>query len=617
MNSSLRSLALFVLLLPVSIRAQGVDWIRANYTKFEFEIPMRDGVRLFTAVYSPKDETKRYPILMRRTPYSVSPYGVDKYPANLGPSDVLAKEGFIFALQDVRGRYGSEGKFEHVRPYRPGKKGQEIDESSDTYDTIVWLLAHVPGHNGRVGMWGISYSGFYAAMGAIDAHPAVKAVSPQAPVCDWFVGDDWRHNGALFLAHTFGFMASFERSGAKPPKPRLPAFDFRTSDGYRFFLDLGPLGNAKSKWFSDSVPYWDEILAHPDYDGFWKARDTRPHLKDVRPAMLTVGGWFDAEDLFGTLATYEAVEKQSSECDNRIVMGPWHHGGWTRSDGDALGDVRFGAKTAVYYYESIEAPFFLHHLKEKEHPGLAEATMFETGTNRWRRFDAWPPEGKRIAFHLNARGSLRTDPPEEEGADEFPSDPGKPVPFIGWTAFGMAWEYMVADQRFASSRPDVLVYQTEPLGEDLSIAGPVDVHLFVSTTGTDSDWVVKLIDVYPDDFPNPDPNPKGVEMGGYQQLVRGEPFRGRYRHGFEKPQAFKPGEMDQISFKMPDVCHSFRRGHRVMVQVQSSWFPLVDRNPQTFVDIASAKESDFVKATHRVHRGPTRPSSVVLVRIDG
>ena len=281
-------------------------------------------------------------------------------------------------------------------------------------------------------------------------------------------------------------------------------------------------------------------------------------------------------------------------------MGPWYHGGWARSDGDSLGEVRFGAKTGVYYRESIEAPFFLRHLKEKEDPGLAEATMFETGTNRWRRFDEWPPKGKRLAFHLNAGGALSTDPPKEEGSDEFPSDPGKPVPFIDQTGFGMTREYMVADQRFASSRPDVLVYETEPLAEDLSVAGPVEVRLFVTTTGTDADWVVKLVDVYPDDFPNPDPNPKGVQMGGYQQLVRGEPFRGRYRHGFDKPQPFKPGEMDEIEFRMPDVCHSFRRGHRVMVQVQSTWFPLVDRNPQSFVDIASAKESDFKKATHRV-----------------
>ncbi len=603
--------------LPAPLRAQGAEWIRANYTKHEFEIPMRDGVRLFTAVYAPKDSTKTYPILLRRTPYSVSPYGVDKVPASLGPSEVLAKDGFIFAFQDVRGRYGSGGTFVHARPHRPQKKAGEIDESSDTHDTIEWLLHNVPGHNGRVGMWGISYPGFYAAMGMIDAHPALKAVSPQAPVCDWFVGDDWRHNGALFLAHTFGFMASFERSGARPPQEDPPSIDFQASDGYRFFLALGPLGNAKARWFGESVPYWDELLAHPEYDEFWKARDTRPHLKDIRPAVLTVGGWFDAEDLFGTLATYRAVERQSPKCDNRIVMGPWHHGGWARVDGDSLGDVRFGAKTAVDYREKLEAPFFLRHLKEKDDPGLAEATMFETGTNRWRRFDAWPPEGSRIAFHLRAGGSLSVDPPRDEGFDEFPSDPGKPVPYLGQVGFGMARDYMVGDQRFAATRPDVLVYETEPLAEDLAVAGPVEVRLFVSTSGTDADWVVKLVDVYPEDFPNPDPNPKGIQMGGFQQLVRGEPFRGRYRNGFDRPEAFNPGEMDEIAFTMPDVAHAFRRGHRVMVQVQSSWFPLVDRNPQTFVDIAKAKESDFVKATHRVYRGPARPSSVALVRVGG
>ncbi|HET6201703.1 MAG TPA: CocE/NonD family hydrolase [Planctomycetota bacterium] len=620
MNLPRRALAPFVLLLaPAGLRGQGADWVRANYTKHEYEIPMRDGVKLFTAVYVPKDDARTYPILLQRTPYSVSPYGVDRVRESLGPSELFAKEGFIFAYQDVRGRYRSGGEFVHVRPYRPGKRGTQVDESSDAYDTIEWLLRHVPGHNGRVGVSGISYPGFYAAMAAIDAHPAVKAVSPQAPVCDWFVGDDFRHNGALFLPHAFNFLVSFERQPRGPTTRRAPSFEHGTEDGYRFFLRLGPLSNAKARYFSDTVPFWDEMLAHPDDDDFWKARDTRPHLKEIRPAVLTVGGWFDAEDLFGALATYQAIERQSPGAENRLVMGPWPHGGWSRSDGDSLGDVRFGSKTAVFYREGIEFPFFLRHLKEKGEPALPEAYVFETGTNRWRKFETWPPrEARPLPLFLRGGGTLsREAPTEKEAQDEFPSDPGKPVPYTDKVAIGMTREYMLGDQRFAASRPDVLAFETEPLPEDLFVAGPVRASLVVSTSGTDADWVVKLIDVYPDDFPNPDPNPKGLEMGGFQQLVRGEPFRGRYRNGFDRPEPFRPGEAAKVEFAMPDVCHAFRRGHRIMVQVQSSWFPLVDRNPQTFVEIAKAKEEDFQKATHRVFRSAGLPSLVTLGVLEG
>ncbi|MBA4064879.1 MAG: X-Pro dipeptidyl-peptidase [Isosphaera sp.] len=583
---------------------------------------MRDGVRLFTAVYVPKDDSTTYPILLMRTPYGCQPYGVDKYPDSLRPGERYAKGGYIFVYQDVRGRWASEGEFVNVRPHHPAKKDKEIDESSDTFDTVEWLLKHVKGHNGKVGQWGISYPGFYAVCGMIDAHPAMKAVSPQAPVMDWFVGDDFHHNGCLFLPHCFNFMAGFGKARPEPTKKfGRPAFEHGTPDGYQFFLDMGPLRNADAKHYKGEIAFWNEVMAHPNYDDFWKARNLRQHVKNVKPAVMTVGGWFDAENLFGALETFKAAEANAPPRHNHLVMGPWVHGGWSRQDGDKLGDVSFAAKTGPFYRDAIEFPFFEHHLKgvgEAKHP---KAWVFETGTNRWRKFDAWPPKETRsepLALRADGRLSrfVRLSTPVQEKVepafDEFVSDPARPVPYLNKTTIGMAQEYMTADQRFAAQRPDVLVYRTAPLTADLTVAGPVEVELYVSTTGTDADWVVKLIDVYPDDASDPDPNPAGVRMGGYQQLVRGEPFRGKFRDGFEKPEPFKPGEVVKVKFAMPDVLHTFRPGHRLMVQVQSTWFPLVDRNPQTFCDINRADEKAFTKQTHRVYRDADRPSKVTL-----
>ena len=596
--------------------AQGLEYIRANYTKYEYRVPMRDGVRLFTTVYVPKDADQRYPMLLMRTPYSVRPYGVDQYKTDLGPSPLFGKAGYIFVYQDVRGRWMSEGEFVNMRPHRPVKGPKEVDESTDTFDTLAWLLQHVPQHNGKVGQWGISYPGFYTAAGMIDAHPALKAVSPQAPIVDWFVGDDFHHNGALFLPHLFNFIADFGRPRPGPTKQGPAAFEHGTPDGYDFFLRLGPLANADKKHFRGEVRFWNDVMAHGTYDEFWKSRNLRPHLRDIKPAVMTVGGWFDAENLFGALHTYRSVEA-TSKTSNILVMGPWSHGAWggTRPDGDKFGDVSFGSKTAVFYREQIELPFFEYHLKGKgtfKHP---EAWVFETGRNQWHRHDAWPPrDAKPRPLYLRDGGRLAFEAPADSTPryDEFVSDPSRPVPFDDKIAIGMSAEYMVGDQRFASRRPDVLVYATEELDADLTLAGPIEVELHVSTTGTDADWIVKVIDVYPDDHPDPTPNPTGVRLGGYQQLVRGDVMRGKFRNSFEKPEPFTPGQPAVVKFTLPDVYHTLRPGHCLMVQVQSSWFPLVDRNPQTFVDIYTATEKDFQKATHRVYRSMSLPSRVTL-----
>ncbi|MCC6669577.1 MAG: CocE/NonD family hydrolase [Planctomycetes bacterium] len=611
-----------VLLAAALLPAQGVDHLRAHYTKREVLVPMRDGTRLFTAIYQPKDQGQRWPILLRRTPYGVPPYGAEAFPADLGPSPRFGRDGFVFVYQDVRGRKMSEGEFVNVRPFVPAKTGRQVDESSDTYDTIEWLLANVPGHNGRVGIWGISYPGFYASMAAIEAHPALVAASPQAPVADWFVGDDFRHHGALFLQHAFTFLSGFGRPRTGPTtESGWPSVDTGTGDGYRFFLELGPLANVDQVHFRGQVAFWNELLDHDTYDAFWRERCVLPHLRAIRPATLVVGGWFDAEDLYGALETYRAIERQSPATDNRLVMGPWVHGGWARGDGDALGDVRFGAKTARFYQDEIEFPFFAHHLKGAPDPRLPEAWMFATGENRWHALEAWPPRDARpIALHFRAGGRLALAPPEEESEafDAYLSDPARPVPHMAEVGIGMAKEYMVADQRFAARRPDVLVYESEALQEPLTLAGPLRAVLHVSTSGTDSDWVVKLIDVYPGDAREPgapaaasrpaNPASRHTRMGHYQQLVRGEPFRGRFRNSYERPEAFLPGQPAKVEFSLPDVFHTFLGGHRIQVQVQSSWFPLVDRNPQTFVPIGRARAEDFRPATQRVFRDAARPS---------
>lgn len=603
------------------------DYLREHYTKYEFNIPMRDGVHLFTAVYVPKMRGKTYPILLTRTPYSVKPYGVDVNPTPHGSMNYYAKEGFIFALQDVRGRNASEGTFVNMRPIVENKHGpKDIDESTDAYDTIEWLVKNVPHNNGRVGMMGISYPGFYAACGMINSHPALKCISPQAPISDWFMGDDVHHNGALFLADTFGFFASFGQKLDDPVHESAKPFDYKTSDSYEFFLRLGPLGNANKEHLKEKIEFWNQSLAHPNYDEFWKSRNLRPHLKNIRAAVMTVGGWYDAEDLFGTLAVYRETERQNPGIDNVLVMGPWSHGQWSTPDAERLGSVEFHAKTAQYYREHFELPFLKRYLKDEKttlKPGeqvagditeLAEANVFETGTNQWRQFEAWPPKAAAVkSLFLHTHSRLSFEPPaDEEGEsfDEYVSDPTKPVPYVSYITANRPIEYMTDDQRFAAKRPDVLVYQTEVLKEDVTLAGPITVGLHTSTTGTDSDFVVKLIDVYSEDFPNPDPNPNNVQMGGYQQLVRGEPMRGKFRNSFEQPEPFTPGQVTAVNWTMPDIYHTFRRGHRIMVQVQSSWFPLVDRNPQKFCDINTATEADFQKATQRVYHSPQAASQI-------
>jgi uncharacterized protein len=581
-------------------------YLREHYTKYEYTIPMRDGVKLFTAVYAPKDTSRTYPILLTRTPYNVKPYGVDQYPTPRGALRNYAKEKFIFVLQDVRGRFGSEGEFSHVRPHNPNKATpRDIDESTDCYDTIDWLVKQVPNNNGRVGVMGISYPGFYTSAGMIDSHPALKCASPQAPVGDWFVGDDFHHNGAFYLPHAFHWLSFFGQTLEEPTREQYKPFDYKTPDGYDFYLRMGPLSNAEKLHFKGKITFWKDLMEHGTYDEFWRSRNIRPHLKNVKTAVLNVGGWFDAEDLFGTLQTYREVERQNPGIVNLLVMGPWAHGAWSTDAGDHLGNVQFAAKTGDFYRDHIELPFLKQFLKEDASAALPEAYVFETGTNQWRRHETWPPAGAREqSLYFHPQGRLSLEPPQDaDGAcDEFISDPAKPVPCTGNIAVGMSREHMLDDQRFASSRPDVLVYQTDVLEADVTIAGPIAADLFVSTSGTDSDWVVKLIDVYSGDFPNPDPNPAGVQMGGYQQLVRGEAMRGKFRNSYEKPEPFQPGEATSVKYTMPDVYHTFRRGHRIMVHVQSSWFPIVDRNPQKFCDIYHAREEDFQKATQRVFR---------------
>ena len=604
--------------------------VKEHYTKYEFRIPMRDGVHLFTSVYVPKDSSKKYPFLIDRTPYSVAPYGVDQYRNQLGPSPDFDKAGYIFVFQDVRGRYMSEGTFVEMRPHIDNKKSkQDVDDASDLYDTIDWLLKNVPDNNGNAGIWGISYPGFYTSASMIDSHPALKAASPQAPMTNLFMGDDAYHGGAFMLSANFGFYTFFKpQENPQLPQRGFPTFDWGTKDSYDFYLKAGPLSNLQ-KYLGGKSALWDDQVNHDTYDEYWKVRDLAPHLKNIHCAVLTVGGWFDAEDLQGPFTTFHSVEKNNPGIFNALVVGPWVHGGWARYDGAHLGRVEFASNTGDYYRKNILFPFFEHYLKGVGDPKLPKAYVFETGTNVWRQYSAWPPENvEHKTLYFEPNGGLSFDAPAAEGKsfDEYVSDPAKPVPFVNYPATSVPQDYMLSDQRFADSRTDVLVYETPVLQEDVTIAGPISPRLFVSTSGTDSDWDVKLIDVYPADYPESkqdarpeergqprkDVGPPSFTMGGYQQLVRGEPFRGKFRHSFEKPEPFTPGKVEEVKFTMQDINHTFRRGHRIMVQVQSSWFPLTDRNPQTFVNIPDAKPSDFVKATERVYHSKPEPSGIAV-----
>ena len=591
-------------------------YVRDNYTKIERMIPMRDGVKLFTAIYIPKEKGK-YPFMINRTPYTVRPYGETEYKTSLGPSPLFIREKFIFVYQDVRGKWMSEGEFVDVRPHLDNKKGKtQIDESSDTYDTIDWLIKNVPGNNGKAGIYGISYPGFYSTASLPGAHPGLKAVSPQAPVTDWFIGDDFHHNGAFFLTDAFNFYSSF---GVPRPKPITPdkgpqPFKFPIEDNYRFYLSIGALKNVKEKYFGDSIKFWNDLIANGTYNDFWKARNIRTHLKNIKPAVLVVGGFFDAEDTFGALATYKAIEDHDAKANNKLVMGPWFHGGWARGTGERFNDIEFGQPTSTWYQNNLEFPFFMHHLKGAPATEIPEASIFLTGSNEWKKFASWPPketENRTLYFHAN--GKLSFDAPaEKESFDEYVSDPNKPVPYQNGVQPRRTREYMIDDQRFAARRPDVQVYESDVLTEDITLTGPLMAKLRVSTTGTDADYVVKLIDVYPEDAAAPQPNTNNVLMGGYQMLVRGEVMRGKFRNSFEKPEPFVPGKITEVNYTLPDVGHTFKKGHKIMIQVQNSWFPLVDRNPQKFVDIYNAQDSDFQKATHRIYHDAANPSSLVV-----
>ncbi|MCB1045524.1 MAG: CocE/NonD family hydrolase [Acidobacteria bacterium] len=588
------------------------NYISDNYDKREVRIPMRDGVRLFTSIYTPKDTTKQVPILMVRTPYRVAPYG-EELKDRLGPSEAYEKAGYIFVFQDVRGRFMSEGQFVNMRPHLDQKVNErDVDESSDTYDTIQWLVDHLDQDNGHVGMWGISYPGFYASAGMIDSHPALKAVSPQACIADWF-WDDMHHHGALTLNLSFGFFASF---GVKRPELTTewpPRFDFGTPDGYDFFLELGPNQNANNDHFKGEIDFWNQLMAHPNYDSFWQSRNILPHLKNISSAVLIVGGWFDAEDLYGPLKTYAQVEKNNSNIVNTLVMGPWRHGGWHRGDGAALGDARFGEPTSPQF-EAMEFQWFEHHLRGTDAPSVPEAWVFETGVNRWHAFDKWPPDKVTQGYmYLQGDGGLGFSPPEGAATQKrtYLSDPAKPVPYT--KKLSTRWEatYMTEDQRFASQRPDVLVYESDILSESLTIAGPMQVELFVSTDKSDADFVVKIIDVYPDMLEGVDPTSEDWERGGLQQMVRGEIFRARYRNGYEHPEALTPNQPTRVAFELLDIFHTFKEGHRIMVHIQSSWFPLFDRNPQTYVEnINQAVQSDFTPAWHTIYHDGDRASRI-------
>lgn len=578
--------------------------LRARYVKQEHAVPMRDGVRLHTAVYAPRTCAEGgAPIMLTRTPYGVGPYGPDAYPARLGPSERFEQAGFIFVYQDVRGRFLSEGEWEEVRPHVPAARlgAGEATESSDAYDTIEWLLRHVPCHNGRVGMWGISYPGFYTSSAMIEAHPALRAVSPQGPVTDYFLNDDSFHNGAFLLAHNFSFYVDFFPRGPVPgpPAPTRGTFDFGTSDHYAFYLGLGSLAEASRRHGLDANPYWMANLEHTTLDEFWKARGIWRHFRDVTPAVLTVGGWYDAENLHGALRTHAALRAGSPGTEAHLVMGPWTHGGWARGRGDRVGDLAFGADTARRFRDEIEFPFFARHLTDAPSGRLPAVTVFDTGSHEWHDLPEWPPSGTRtVTFHLGPRGTLATAPPAGPGHDTYVSDPAAPVPVVEAPSEGMPGDYMARDQRHTAGRDDVLVYVSEPLDEDMTVLGAVRVDLQVATSGTDSDFVVKLIDVHP-----------GRAL---QQLVRGEPFRGKYRDSFERPVPFEPGTPTRLTFTLGEVAHTFRRGHRVMLHVQGSWFPLIDRNPQTFTHIPDARPDQFVKATHTVFHGGPAPSVVTL-----
>lgn len=587
--------------LTVAVSAQG---IRDSYQKYEYMIPMRDGVKLYTAVYVPKDKPGTHPILMQRTPYSAGPYGPNNYKGGFGGSPKMIENGFIFAYQDVRGKYMSEGTFENMRPQlREYLSPHDIDESTDTYDTVEFLINNVPNNNRRVGLWGISYPGGYAALGAINSHPALKAASPQAPTSDWFIGDDFHHNGAFFLQDAFNFYGG--GFGAQRPVPSPSGgsgvgFDYK-GDAYKFFLEEGPISALTEKYMGDREKFWAQMMEHNTYDPFWQNRSVPKSMVGVTCAVLTVGGWFDAEDCWGPPNVYRYTERQNPNADNFLVMGPWFHGMWAgRGNGQFFGGQDFGSDTSNYFQENVEWPFFARYLLPMNSNKPAEATVFETGANEWRTFNAWPPTGlKKESLHFSVNNKLTMSNPVAQNY-RYTSDPNNPVPYQGGTLVRRTREYMLDDQRFAATRPDVVTLQTDPLTEDITMAGPLWADLAVTISGEDCDFIVKVIDV----FPNGAKGPENADYSNYQMLVRGEVMRGKFRNSFSNPQPFTPGQRDRVRYEMPDVFHTFKKGHRIMVQVQSSWFPLVSLNSHKFQNLYKAPKSDFQPCDVTIHAGP-------------
>ena len=605
---------LFLCFVPFAVNAQNADsvWIMNNYTKKETYIPMRDGVKLYTVIYAPKAKAEKHPIILTRTPYACAPYGEGKFTAIWNNArKYFWKENYIYVQQDVRGRWMSEGIFMDVRPYNANKKSTDIDESTDSYDTIDWLVKNIADNNNKVGVIGTSYPGFYATMAALSNHPALKAVSPQAPVTEWFIGDDFHHNGAFMMMDAFGFYSGFGQPRPQPTTKGPVGFTFPVQDNYEFYLRTGALANL-TKIMGDSIAFWKDLMDHPNYDDFWKARNTRNFVQNISPniATLVVGGLFDAEDCFGAWNLYKAIESKTKN-NNQLVMGPWHHGQWGAIDGSYLGNVQFGSNTSEWYRQNIEFPFFDYYLKDKGSVDkIKEANIFFSGANEWKQLPQWPPANNQPQeIYLQNNGALSFTKSKATGLStysEYISDPVKPVPYTEDVHLGRTKEYMTDDQRFAARRTDVLVFKTDILTEDVTLGGPLVADLMVSLSTTDADFVVKLIDVFPDDFKYTDKSKSKYEMSGYQMLVRGEVMRGKFRNSFEKPEPFTPGKPTQVKFSLPDVAHSFKKGHRIMVQVQSSWFPLVDRNPQKFVDIYHAKDADFQKATIRLYHNASK-----------
>ena len=583
------------------------------FTRTEAMIAMRDGVKLHTTIFAPKNIKGPLPFVMMRTPYGADGRGPQSLQSYFRD---LADEGYIFVFQDIRGRFKSEGKFVMSRPPRDAKDDKAIDEGTDTFDTIDWLLKNVPDNNGRVGLLGISYPGWLTVMGMLEPHPALKAVSPQASPADMFLGDDFHHNGAFRLSYGFEYVAMMETDNFNT------LFKFDRHDTFEWYLKLGALANVNDKYFRGKMPTWNDFVAHPNYDGFWKKQAFAPYLNKVTVPTLNVAGWFDQEDFYGPLKIYELLEKHDSKNQNFLVVGPWNHGGWSNGPGDKLGRIAFDSATGKHFREKVQAAWFAHHLKDKGKLDQPEALMFQTGTNKWVAHDRWPPKDAKVKkLYFHPQGKLAFEPPQaasnSKAFDRYISDPAKPVPYrprpVTPTYPGPEWQvWMVEDQRFTHQRPDVLTYETEPLAEDVVVAGSLRANLFASTTGTDSDFIVRLIDVYPETYG------KDPSMRGYQLLISGEPARARFRKSFEKPEPVVPKEVNEYTIDLHWSHHCFRKGHKIMVQVQSTWFPLIDRNPQKYVaNIFEAKDADFEVAEQRVYWSGQHPSHVSMQVLAG